>query len=66
MAVASGIDFLEASDFIVFREIDGVRIPFASPELLWKMKSRSRREKDVGDLAFLAQWFKAQGIPLPS
>lgn len=30
----------------------------SSPELLWKMKSRSRREKDVGDLAFLARGSK--------
>lgn len=34
---------------IVVREVDGVPIPFA---LLWRMKAKTRREKDVGDVLF--------------
>ena len=46
MAKASGIGYLEASQSLVIHEIDGVPIPFASPELLWRMKCRAGREKD--------------------
>ena len=45
MAKASGIDYAEASQSMVIHEIDGVPIPFASPELLWRMKCRAGREK---------------------
>ncbi len=65
MASASGISFAEAEPEIVFREIDGVKIPFASPLLLWKMKRKTHREKDRGDLAFLRQLLQSQGIALP-
>ncbi len=65
MASASGIDHAEASQSVIVREIDGVKIPFASPELLWRMKSRTGREKDRGDLVFLRQWFKAHGKEPP-
>lgn len=65
MASASGIRFAEAEPEIVFREIDGVKIPFASPLLLWKMKRISHREKDRGDLVFLRQLLQSQGIALP-
>ena len=44
MAKASGIDYAEASQSVVIHEIDGVPIPFASPELLWRMKRRAGRE----------------------
>jgi len=60
MASASGIDYAEASKSVVIHEIDGVSIPFASPDLLWRMKSRTGREKDRGDLYFLRQLFAAQ------
>ena len=65
MASASGIDYAEASKSVVLHEIDGVAIPFASPELLWRMKSRTGREKDRGDLYFLRQLFAAQGKEPP-
>ena len=65
MASASGIDYDEASKRAVIHEIDGVLIPFASPELLWRMKSRTGREKDRGDLYFLRQLFSAMGKDLP-
>lgn len=57
MHSASGIKYLEASGEIVFRELDGVQIPFASPRLLWLMKRKTHREKDQVDLIFLRQQF---------
>jgi hypothetical protein len=65
MAKASGIDYAEASQSVVIHEIDGVPIPFASPELLWRMKCRAAREKDRGDIEFLRQYFIAKGIEPP-
>lgn len=61
MASASGIDYAEASKSVVIHEIQGVPIPFASPELLYRMKKRAGREKDRGDIYFLEQLFAAQG-----
>jgi len=65
MASASGIFYEEAARSVVVHEIDGVPIPFASPELLYRMKKRTGREKDRGDIYFLEQLFAAQGRPLP-
>ncbi len=65
MASASGIDYAEAAQSVIVRDVDGVKIPFASPELLWRMKKRAGREKDRGDLEFLRQWFKANGQSPP-
>jgi predicted nucleotidyltransferase len=66
MAKASGIDYAEASQSVVIHEIDGVKIPFASPELLWRMKCRAGREKDRGDIEFLRQYFLAKGTTPPA
>ncbi len=52
MGSACGIDFQEASDDIDWHEIEGVRIPFASPELLLKTK-QTVREKDEIDRLYL-------------
>jgi len=65
MASASGIDYAEASKSVVIREVGGVPIPFASPELLWRMKRHTHREKDAPDLLFLRKWFEAQGRTPP-
>jgi len=65
MASASGIDYAEASKSVVIREVAGVPIPFASPELLWRMKRHTHREKDAPDLLFLRKWFEAQGRTPP-
>ena len=65
MANASGITFAEARQDVVVIEVDGVNIPFASSELLYRMKKRTHREKDRGDLHFLEQLFAAQGKPPP-
>ena len=65
MATASGIEYGEVSDQVVVRTIQGVPIPFASPSLLWRMKSRTHREKDQLDLLFLRQLFEAEGTIPP-
>lgn len=65
MRSAGGIDYAEATKHVVWREIDGVQIPFASPRLLWRMKAVTHREKDFGDLVFLRQWFAERGEDPP-
>ncbi|MGA7882844.1 MAG: hypothetical protein WCD63_18440 [Terrimicrobiaceae bacterium] len=66
MKSASGIDYEEASKEVVVRKIDDVKIPFASPRLLWRMKKNTRRERDAGDLFFLRKWFEARGESPPA
>jgi hypothetical protein len=66
LRTAGGIDYAEASKDVVVREIDGVSIPFASTRLLWRMKAKTHREKDAGDLFFLRRWFAARGEEPPS
>ena len=61
MASAAGIDYAEASKSVVVHKIGDIPIPFASPELLWRMKCHTRREKDAPDLLFLRKWFEARG-----
>lgn len=53
MKSAAGIEYAEAEADTVVLEVDGVRIPFASPKLLWKMKCNTHREKDAADVFFL-------------
>lgn len=65
MKSACGIDYAEASQHVVVREVDGVSIPFASPLLLWRMKKPTRREKDIPDLIFLRRLLESQGITPP-
>jgi len=65
MRSAGGIDYAEAEKHVVMRELGGVRIPFASPPLLWRMKAVTHREKDFGDLVFLRQWFAERGEQPP-
>ena len=52
MAKACGHDFAAVSHLVSPIVIDGVRIPFASPVLLWKTK-QTYREKDAIDRVFL-------------
>ena len=66
MASASGIRYEEAAESVVVRELDGVPIPFASPELLWRMKSKTHRLKDQLDLVFLREYFQARGEEPPA
>jgi hypothetical protein len=65
MRSAGGIDYAEASKHVVVREVDGVPIPFASPQLLWRMKAVTHRAKDAGDLVFLRHWFAERGEEPP-
>jgi hypothetical protein len=65
MKSACGIHYAEASQHIDYHEINGVRIPFASPSLLWRMKVKTHREKDIPDLYFLRRLLEARGIPIP-
>jgi hypothetical protein len=60
MRSAGGIAYAEASRLVVPAEIEGVRIPFASPRLLWLTKD-TLRDKDKVDRAFLAQLLAARG-----
>lgn len=66
MAKTSGMTYEDALEWIHWRELQGVRIPFAGPELLWKMKSKTHRAKDQGDLFFLGQWFSSRGTTPPT
>lgn len=61
MASASGIAYADATGEIAIHEVDGVRIPFASPRLLWRMKRHTHREKDQVDLLFLRQLIEGEG-----
>lgn len=61
MRSAGGIDYAEAAKDVVMREIQGVRIPFASPRLLWRMKVITHRQKDAADMVFLRYWFQQHG-----
>jgi hypothetical protein len=60
MASTSGITLDEALDGVVYHDLDGVTVPFASPKLLWRMKEKTYREKDVGDLIFLRQQYSKE------
>jgi len=65
MRSAGGIDYAEAINDVLVREVDGVPIPFASPRLLWRMKAVTHREKDAADLVFLRHWFADRGEEPP-
>jgi hypothetical protein len=65
MRSASGIEYEEAATGVVVREVRGVPIPFASHQLLWRMKVHTHREKDAGDLVFLRQYFESLGEKPP-
>jgi hypothetical protein len=52
MAKACGLSFAEARHLVTEITLHGVKIPFASPKLLWKTK-QTHREKDEIDRVFL-------------
>ena len=54
MTEASGIGYLEAEPFIEWDLIDGVKVPFASLELMLRFK-QGLREKDVLDRRHLEE-----------
>jgi hypothetical protein len=57
MAKATGISFEMAEPFIEFHEIRGVKVPFASAQLMLKLK-QGVREKDVLDRRFIEALLK--------
>ena len=60
MKSSCGVDYAEAIKDAEFSEIDGVRVPFASPQTLWRMK-QTQRGKDVPDRLFLRMLLESQG-----
>ena len=52
MTAACGIEFDEASRSVEVAQVQGVSIPFATPQLLLRMK-QTHREKDALDRIFL-------------
>ncbi len=63
MKSGCGVTYSDAIQDAVWRELDGVRIPFASKPTLWRMK-QTLREKDIPDRLFLIKALKEEGIPL--
>jgi hypothetical protein len=63
MKNSCGVEYAEAAADAVHREIEGVRIPFASPQMLWRMK-QTVREKDIPDRVFLRKLLEAEGTEL--
>ncbi len=59
MTEACGVRYEDAAGGIEQEVIDGVSIPFASANLMLRMK-RSSREKDAADRSFLEQLIRAQ------
>ena len=53
LKAACGVEYEEARDLIEEVELEGVRIPFASPALLWRTK-QTVRSKDELDRLFLS------------
>jgi hypothetical protein len=65
MKSACGINYAAATADVVWHEIAGVRIPFASPRLLWRMKVKTHRGKDIPDLIFLRRLIESRGEQVP-
>lgn len=55
---AGGYEYKEINQFILYKDIEGISIPFASPELLYELKKNTMREKDKLDLVFLKELLK--------
>lgn len=63
MKSGCGVTYADAIQDAVWRELQGVRIPFASKATLWKMK-QTLREKDIPDRLFLRLALEREGILL--
>lgn len=63
MKSGCGVTYGEAAKDAVIFDVEGVPIPFASPQTLWRMK-QTHRAKDVPDRLYLRELLRAQGIPL--
>jgi len=62
MTEASGISFADAEPFIEWEIIEGVRIPFASADLMLRFK-QGQREKDLLDRNFLEEKLRGKHRP---
>ncbi|MCH8513633.1 MAG: nucleotidyltransferase [Kiritimatiellae bacterium] len=65
MASAAGCRYQDLAKNCRYENLNGVEIPFASHEDLWRMKRNTHRDKDQGDLYFLREWFAARGRQPP-
>ena len=61
MKAACGIEYAEASQFISWMMVREVKIPFASPTLLLRLK-QTYRDKDAMDREYLRELLKKQGV----
>jgi hypothetical protein len=61
MKSSCGVTYDEAIGDVDVHEVEGVRIPFASPRMLWRMK-QTYRDKDIPDRVFLRKLLAARGI----
>ena len=61
MKSGCGVSYAEAIQDATLVEVEGVRVPFASPQTLWRMK-QTVREKDIPDRLFLRRLLQEQGI----
>ncbi len=61
MMSSCGVDYAQAIQDAETHEIDGVKILFASPKTLWRMK-QTLREKDIPDRLFLKMLLESQGV----
>jgi cytochrome P450 len=64
MSHACGVRYEEAKTQIVWSIVEGVHIPFASAELLWKLK-QAPRAKDELDRMFLQRLLHKEKPPEP-
>ena len=60
MKAACGIEYAEASKFISWMMVQDVKIPFANPELLLRLK-QTYRDKDAMDREYLRELLRKQG-----
>lgn len=61
MGTACGIDFKSAISRVIWKDVEGVRIPFGSPELLYETK-QTVREKDAIDRLYLKRLMQGRRI----
>ena len=59
LKAACGVEYAEARELIEEVDLEGVRIPFANPELLWRTK-QTVQSKDELDRLFLAQLIESR------
>ena len=60
MRLACGLDYAAAASEIEWRDVAGLRIPFANAQLLWKTK-QTYRAKDELDRDFLRTLLSQRG-----